>query len=165
MLLKQYLSKDTEFMEAGYQAQLKSVVLLKNTGNVLPIMKEQTIYIPERFIPASRNFFGREQPSRNEAPINPDLASKYFKLTENPEEAEVAVVVINNPNNGRTAGYSTSDAESGGNGFLPISLMYGSYTAIDARETSLAGDSGNKMFSTEPIKAKQLKPIIRLIWI
>jgi len=146
-----------EFMDAGYQAQLSSVVLLKNAGNVFPIMKEQTIYIPERFIPASRNFFGREQAARHEAPINPDLASKYFKLTENPEEADMAVVVINNPNNGRTAGYSDSDAESGGNGFLPISLMYGSYTASDARETSLAGDSREQDVLNRTYKGKTVK--------
>ena len=50
------------------------------------------------------------------------------------------MVVITNPINGRTAGYSAADAEAGGNGFFPVSLQYGPYTATDARDPSLAGD-------------------------
>jgi beta-glucosidase len=129
-----------EYMDAGYQAQLKSLVLLKNSDNILPLKKETKVYIPERFIPASRNFFGRETPERYEAPINTELASKYFDVTDNPEHADVAIVVIVNPQNGRTAGYDAGDVEKGGNGFFPISLQYGSYTATEARETSFAGD-------------------------
>ena len=129
-----------EFMDAGYQAQLKSLVLLKNSDNILPLKKETKIYIPERYIPASRNFFGRETPGGYEAPINIELASKYFDVKDNPDHADVAIVVIVNPQNGRTAGYDAGDIEKGGNGFFPISLQYGSYTATEARETSLAGD-------------------------
>src|SRR3982750_4518929 len=36
---------NSEFMKAGYDAQLKSVVLLKNKGNVLPLSKTKTVYI------------------------------------------------------------------------------------------------------------------------
>lgn len=130
-----------EFMKAGYKAQLKSVVLLKNKENVLPLKKKQTVYIPQRFVPASQNFFGVEIPSSWENPINKELASQYFSLTDNPEKADIALVVINSPENGRTAGYSAEEAENGGRGFLPISLQYGSYTATEARDPSLAGDS------------------------
>ena len=45
-----------EFMKAGYEAQLKSVVLLKNKGAVLPVAKTKTIYIPKRLTPAGRVF-------------------------------------------------------------------------------------------------------------
>jgi beta-glucosidase len=58
-------------MEAGYRAQLKALVLLKNSNGVLPLRQEAKVYIPERFIPASRNFFGREMPERYEKPIKP----------------------------------------------------------------------------------------------
>ena len=53
----------------------------------------------------------------------------------------MAIVVITDPENGRTAGYSAEDAEAGGNGFLPISLQYDTYTADTARDPSLAGDA------------------------
>jgi len=129
-----------EFMKAGYEAQLKSIVLLKNKGEVLPASEEQTVYIPKRYIPASQNFFGQEIPARWEAPIDSTLAAKYFNTTDDPAEADFAIVVINSPENGRTAGYSPADAESGRNGFMPISLQYDTYTATEARDPSLAGD-------------------------
>jgi beta-glucosidase len=73
-------------------------------------------------------------------PVNLELAAKYYKVTDNPNEADVALVVINCPENGRGAGYSKEDSEKGGNGFIPISLQYGGYKASEARATSLAGD-------------------------
>jgi beta-glucosidase len=116
-------------------------VILKNNNSVLPINKEQSVYIPKRYVPASTTFFGQEIPARWEDPVNPAVAGKYFNVTDNPGEADVAVVVITNPINGRTAGYSTEAAGAGGNGFLPISLQYGPYTATEARAESIAGDA------------------------
>ncbi len=130
-----------QFMEAGYEAQLRSLVLLKNQDAVLPIAKERKVYIPQRFVPPSQSFFGPEIPGRWELPIKVEIASRYFTLTDNPEEADLALVVITNPINGRTAGYNAADAEAGGNGFFPISLQYGPYTATDARDPSLGGDA------------------------
>lgn len=147
-----------DFMSAGYEAQLKSVVLLKNKDGVLPIAREKTVYIPQRYVPASTNFFGAPIPESWENPIKPKMAAKYFNTTENPEEADLAIVVINNPENGRTAGYSTEDAENGGNGFLPISLQYDTYTATDARDPSLAGDARegdvlNRTYKNKTVRA------------
>jgi len=130
-----------EFMTAGYEAQLKSIVLLKNQGNVLPAEKDATVYVPKRHIPASSNFFGGETPARVEYPMNLDIVRKYFNVTENSDEADFALVVIEGPENGRTAGYSEEEAKAGGNGFQPISLQYGPYTAIEARDPSTAGDA------------------------
>ena len=48
-----------EFMKAGYEAQLKSIVLLKNKNKVLPVAKQKTVYIPKRITPAGRDFYGR----------------------------------------------------------------------------------------------------------
>jgi len=132
---------NAEYMKAGFEAQLKSIVLLKNKDKVLPIAKEKTVYLPKRFVPASQNFFGAPIPESWEDPINHEQAAKYFNTTTDPSKADVAVVVINNPENGRTAGYSEELAKTGDNGFLPISLQYGKYTATAARATSLAGDS------------------------
>ncbi len=130
-----------DFMDAGYQAQLKSIVMLKNKDGVLPLEKTTRIYVPTRYVPASQNFFGQEIPARWEDPVSKSLLGEYFMLTNDPDSADVALVVINNPDNGRTAGYSTAEAEAGGNGFLPVSLQYGSYTATEARDPSIAGDA------------------------
>lgn len=130
-----------EYMKAGYEAQLKSIVLLKNKNNTLPIAKEKTVYIPKRYVPASQNFFGAPIPASWEDPIKAEQAAKYFNVTEDPSQADLAIVVINDPENGRTAGYSEELAKTGDNGFLPISLQYGTYTATEARDPSLAGDA------------------------
>jgi len=132
---------NADFMKEGYEAQLKSVVLLKNKNNVLPLAKEKKVYIPQRYVPATRNFFGVETPARWEDPISKDLATKFFPIVEDASEADVAIVVINNPENGRTAGYNPQDTLQGGNGFFPISLQYQTYTAVNARDPSLGGDS------------------------
>lgn len=133
-----------DYMESGYKAQLKSVVLLKNKGEVLPLKKETKLYVPKRFYPSQRGYFGPPTKAEWRDPISKELLSKYFRLTENPEEADVGLVVIQSPQNGRSAGYSEEDAQKGGNGFKPISLQYGTYTASEARETSLAGDGREK---------------------
>lgn len=146
-----------EFMKAGYEAQLKSLVLLKNKNKVLPIAAAKTVYIPQRFVPASRGFFGPPTPAGWADPISPALAAKYFKTTEAPEDADLAIVVINNPANGRTAGYSEDLAKKGDNGFLPVSLQYGSYTATEARDPSLAGDARESDVLNRTYKNKSIK--------
>jgi len=130
-----------EYMKAGYDAQVRSIVMLKNRENVLPISSDKKVYIPDRFIPASQNFFGAEIPARTEPPINPTLAGAYFSTTTDPGSADIAIVVIEQPQNGRTAGYSSEDVEAGGTGFMPISLQYDTYTAAMARDESIAGDA------------------------
>ncbi len=129
-----------DFMKAGFEAQIRSVVMLKNRNNVLPLKNENTVYIPKRYFPESTNFWGQKTPARWDYPLNIETAKKYFNVTENPDEADVAVVMINSPDNGPTQGYSKEDKEKGGNGFVPVSLQYEEYTALEARETSIAGD-------------------------
>ncbi len=130
-----------EYMEAGYEAQQRSVVVLKNEAEVLPMTQATKVYIPQRYIPPSQSFFGQPIPGKWEDPISGELAGRYFEVVDTPEEADLALVEITSPINGRTAGYSTSDAEAGGNGFFPISLQYGPYTATEARDPSMAGDA------------------------
>lgn len=127
-----------EFMAAGYNAQLKSVVMLKNSGNVLPADKKMKVYFPKRHIGASRGFFGPVQENdRWEYPMDTALVAKYWELTDNPEEADFALVAIGEPFGPQ--GYDSADRENGGNGYIPISLQYGTYTAAWAREKSIAG--------------------------
>ena len=128
------------YMKAGYEAQLKSLVLLKNKGNILPIDKEKKVYIPQRFVPAAQGFFGPPTAAHWEDPLNLEVTNKYLNTTDDPTTSDLAIVVINGPENGRTAGYSAASAAKGDNGFLPISLQYQDYQATEARDPSLAGD-------------------------
>lgn len=129
-----------EFMQAGYDAQLKSVVMLKNKESVLPLAAKSKVYIPKRYIAAGHDWFGNPVAEKLVDPVNLDIVSRYFTVTENPEEADFALVFIEGPSSGMT-GYSREDVEQGGNGYVPLSLQYRPYTAEHARETSLAGDA------------------------
>jgi beta-glucosidase len=146
-----------EFMEAGYQAQLKSVVMLKNKGNVLPLAKGKKVYIPKRFTPAGRNFLGMETPEKLELPISLAIAQKYFTVTDKPEEADFALAFIRSPDSG--GGYSKEDAKAGGTGYVPVSLQYNDYTAQDSRDPSLAGGDPLEKFTNRTYKGKTAKTI------
>ena len=124
-----------EFMKAGYDAQLKSVVMIKNQNKTLPIAKGKTVYIPKRVTPAGINFFGQPSPEKIEYPVNLELIKKYYTVTEDPAKADFAIVFIKSPISG---GYSRADREAGGNGYVPISLQLKDYTAVDARAQSIA---------------------------
>jgi beta-glucosidase len=143
------------YMKAGYEAQLKSVVMVKNSQKTLPIAAQKTVYVPKRTVPASRNFLGVETPASTDYPVSLDLVKKYFKVTDNPDEADYALVFIQNP--AGTIGYSKEDLANGGNGYLPISLQYGDYTATDAREKSIAGGDPLEKSADRGYKNKSIK--------
>lgn len=140
-------------MTAGYEAQLQSIVLLKNQNKTLPIKDKKTVYVPKRFSPASRNFLGMETPASLDYPVSLDLVKKYFRVTENPDEADFALVFIQNPE--ATIGYDKADLAKGGNGYMPISLQYGDYTATDARDISIAGGDPLENFTNRTYKNKR----------
>lgn len=127
------------YMQAGYEAQLKSIVMLKNKQQILPLPRQSTIYIPKRHTPAGKDWFGNPTPETIEYPVNLEVVAKYFKVTDNPDEADFGLVFISSPKSG--TGYSQEDADNGGNGYVPISLQYKPYTAEHARKQSLAGDA------------------------
>lgn len=146
-----------EYMKAGYEAQLKSIVMLKNKANALPLQKNKTVYIPKKFTPAGRNFLGMEIPEKLEYPVSIDIVKKYFNVTENPDEADYALVFVSSPNSG--IGYNAEDAKKGGNGYVPISLQYGEYTAKEAREVSIAGGDPLEKTTNRSYKNKKNKAI------
>lgn len=125
------------FMTAGYQAQLKSVVMLKNKGNVLPLKRGSIIYVPQSFTAARKDFFNNITPEKYFNAVPPELMSKYFTVTEDPGKADFALVFVSGPVSG--TGYDRADLLAGGNGYMPISLQYRTYKASFAREHSLAG--------------------------
>ena len=144
-----------EFMKAGYQAQLESVVMLKNRAKALPLTKGKTVYIPKRFTPAGRNFLGMETPEKLEYPVSLAVVKKYFTVTDNPADADYALVVIQSPNSG--GGYNSANAKAGGTGYVPISLQYGDYTAQGTRDPSLAGGDPIEKFTNRTYNGKTAK--------
>jgi beta-glucosidase len=144
-----------EYMQVGYDAQVKSIVLLKNQGKVLPMTAKKKVFVPKRFVAASRNFLGMETPASTDFPLNMNIVKKYFDTTENAEEADFALVSIQSPITG--IGYNKEDLKTGGNGYVPISLQYGDYTATEARETSIAGGDPLESSKNRGYKNKSIK--------
>lgn len=128
-----------EFMQAGYDAQVKSIVMLKNKNNVLPIAEKKTVFVPKIFVPAVKDWWGNWTQPRLVSPVNTELLEKYYNVTEDPSKADFAIVFISSPySNNDGGGYDKNDRKAGGNGYVPITLQYGTYTATDAREHSIA---------------------------
>ena len=148
-----------EFCRHGYEAQQKSIVLLKNSAKrapegqkgVLPLKKGLKVYIPERKIGPSKAFFRIDLPAKTEDPLPDGLPSKYGTRVASPEEADVALVFIESP---ACNPYSTEDLANGGNGYLPITLQYRPYTAKKAREVSIAGGDFRENFTNRSYLGK-----------
>ena len=116
-----------EHSDAGFEAQLRSLVLLKNQ-NVLPIAGRKKVYIPGRHVDARKSFFRTMLPEMDLAGADRNAVEKFFDWAETPEEADLAIVCIESP---LSDGY---DQEAG---YLPVSLQYRPYTAHNARESSI----------------------------
>ena len=145
-----------KFRKDGYLAQLKSVVMLKNHNGVLPVKDKPKVFIPKRNIPNVYNLAGKiTSPGSYSDPIDPEIVNDYFEMTQSPAEADFAIVVIGEPVNGR--GFDVSDFEKGGNGYVPMSLQYGDYTAVHARERSIAGGDPKEKTSNRSYKGKTIK--------
>ena len=129
---------NAKYMRAGYDAQVKSIVMLKNHGNVLPLKnKKLKVYVPKRFVKGVPDWWGNNPGDKTEYPVNLDIVKKYYTVVDTPEKADFSLVFIESPNGG--TGYSDEDVKNGGNGYVPISLQYGKYTATTARDSSIAG--------------------------
>ncbi|WP_085534982.1 glycoside hydrolase family 3 protein [Massilibacteroides vaginae] len=126
-----------EFMKAGYEAQLKSTILLKNKNNILPIAQKKKVYIPKRYTASTINWWGQWTEPTLDYPVNLDVVNQYYEVTQNPTEADFALVFVQNPKS-EFNGYSTTDRLAGENGYIPISLQYSPYTATNARKQSMA---------------------------
>jgi len=149
-----------DFMQEGFQAQLRSVVMLKNHEQTLPMtsVKEgkKKVYVPQRHYPAFAGRFGLfgAHPDYWDYPIDRKLVEQFYEWAESPEEADFALVLIQEPYSG--TGYDVKDLEQGGNGYVPISLQYRPYTAESAREESLAGGDPKESFTNRSYKGKQV---------
>jgi len=139
-----------EFMAAGYDAQVKSVVMLKN-GGALPQEKTK-VYVPKRHFPALKGVWGGVSQEKTDYPVDMEMVRKYFDVTDSPEEADFALVMIEEP--ALNIGWYQSDIDAGGNGYVPITLQYEDYTATAARELSIAGGNPLEEFTNRSYKGK-----------
>lgn len=135
-----------EFMKAGYEAQLKSIIMLKNKQNVLPIEAKKTVYIPKVYNEPQRNWWGVYTEAKVSYPVNIENVKKYFNVTDDPNKADLAIVFVKSPTQNHP-GYNDMQYKDGDNGYVPISLQYNTYTAENAREKSIA--AGDKVIAPE----------------
>ena len=124
------------FAKEGFEAQLKSVVMLKNHNSALPLGNRAKVYVPQ----------GVE--------YDKAVVERYFEVVADSKSAECALVFIKSPNGGK--GYSRDDVVQGGNGYLPISLQYGEYTAKYARKVSLSGGDPLESFTNRSYRDKSV---------
>ena len=116
---------NTEYMAKGYDTQQKSVVMVKNSG----IISADGI---------SGKVYAANANDLNDASAA-SLFQSYFgdKYTDDVTKADAMFIVINAPTGG---GYSSADFNAGGNGYIPMTLQFGEYTAVNAREHSIASN-------------------------
>jgi beta-glucosidase len=124
------------YRTAGYAAQLKSVVMLKNRNRTIPLKRNIKVYIPDRYIKSHKSFMRTIVSAQSVHPVRDEIVAEYFEPVVDPEIADAAIVFMESP---FSDPYSADDREKGGNGYFPISLQYRPYTAAYARKKSIAG--------------------------
>lgn len=135
-----------EYIKAGQEAQKKSIVMIKNKNNLLPLKEKKKIYIPKRRFPERIGWYLDKIPSYEDYNLNLETINEAFEIVDSPEKADLAIVKIKSPEKAfdRYNGYDTVDKKNGGNGFVPISLQYRPYVANYSRSKSIAGDPRKK---------------------
>lgn len=146
----------------GYNAQLDSVVMLKNSAETVKAAEagdwsDKTVYIPQSYDVGTASLFG--EPTYTEGPsMDLDVAKKYFgtvvtdevvkdadgKVTSYtaPDLSNVDMVLVgmDSPVSGAVFGNSGFDKATGE--WYPLSLQYRPYTADgpNVRKVSISGD-------------------------
>lgn len=145
---------------AGFDAQLDSVVMLKNDGTVADgaDWSDKTVYIPHTYDVGHPGLFGPPEYTEN-ATISIEAAEEIFGtvLTDTVEYdddgkvtsmtapdltgVDAALVGLRSPNNGEPFSAAGLDADSGE--WYPFSLQWAPYTADgeNVRTTSIGGDT------------------------
>ncbi len=139
-----------EHTDAGFAAQLKSVVMVKN-NDVLPVKDRVKVYVPNRHINTKKNFFRMMDPAMDIPGASKEVIEHYYDWVDAPEEADFALVFVESP---ISCGYSKEDREQGGNGYLPVTLQYRPYKADTAREISIAGGDFREASNNRSYKGK-----------
>lgn len=151
----------SEKVEAGYQAQLDSIVMVKNSNNTIKKVnieidyKDKVVYIPSTIYHGFDSIFGDGETTYNYT-MNIEIAKKYFKevvtdievtnesgevigfTTPDLSNVDMAIVGMSSPDNG--SNFSSPGLNE--SGYYPLSLQYRPYTANgeNVRQESIAGD-------------------------
>lgn len=121
-----------QFMSKGYEQQLRSIVMVKNHGGLLPVTSRKKVFIPQRCAPEGPTYWRNITPERIYDPVPAQVLSHYYDKAANTDEADFAIVFIESPHS-LWMGYDMKE------GYIPISLQYADYTATTARPHSIAG--------------------------
>lgn len=124
----------SEHQAYGLDAHRKSVVMLKNDG-LLPIAGKK-VYIADKYKGGIPDRSGTIDEITCHKAFNKDVVSNYFTVTDTPEEADIAFVLMDTPQSGNGTHLKTGEV-------IPISLQYGDYTATHARKVSVGGSIVN----------------------
>ncbi|MBM7331623.1 hypothetical protein JS562_53490, partial [Agrobacterium sp. S2] len=149
-------------LDAGYQAQLDSVVMLKNDADTIAAAEagdwaDKTVYIPRNFDTGQAGLFGPGEYSEGPG-LTVEIAEQYFaevvtdeavedadgKVTSYtaPDLSDVDLVLVgmDSPSSGAVFANSGHDEETGE--WYPLSLQYRPYTADgeNVRKVSISGD-------------------------
>ncbi|MBQ7268565.1 MAG: glycoside hydrolase family 3 C-terminal domain-containing protein [Bacteroidales bacterium] len=142
---------DPEAQALGEEAQRRSVVMLKNKGNVIPVISgdKPKVYVPLRKIPGVYSMTGRLK----KAPcvgysVDTAEVAKHYTIAQSPSVADFAIVAITEPEGG--IGYKDGR-------YMPISLQYSPYTAAKARAVSIAGGDPAEKSANRSYKGRRLE--------
>lgn len=147
---------------AGYQAQLDSVVMLKNDGGTVAAADaeswaDKTVYIPRTYNTGHTGLFGPGEYTEGPG-LTVEIAEQYFGKVVTDEAVEdedgkvtgytapdltdvdLVLVGMNSPSSGAVFANSGHDKETGE--WYPLSLQYRPYTADGehVRQVSISGD-------------------------
>lgn len=158
-------------LDAGYKAQLDSVVMLKNEDNVITSTdnideyKDQVVYIPSTIRETHENSTGSEDPFKGPS-MDIETAEKYFEEVvtdteikdedgdvtgyeqpDNLDDVDLIIAGMDSPDNGDN--FTFAGIEDDSKTYYPLSLQYRPYTADgeNVRKESIAGneeDDGSK---------------------
>ena len=149
-----------EYMEKGYEAQKKSVIMIKNRNGILPLKdcSDLKVFVPEQYRPGYVDFWKTTYDEVRKNPVEDALIEKYFgSRVASAEDADMAIVFIDSPDGG--FGYDRAAYERGEFPYQPISLQYSDYTAEHAREHSIAGGDPYEDFVDRGYNGKTTKTL------
>lgn len=93
-----------EFTAKGYEAQVKSIVMVKNHEHALPLKTEGEekvkVYVPQRIYPAHNSFWGSVIPADTITPVRQEMLARFFEPAATADEADAAIVFIDSPESG-----------------------------------------------------------------
>lgn len=138
------------FVASGYDAQLKSVIMVKNSTGTLPKTDRLKVYEPLRHVPEGFNHWMTKTQPYDEYPISKELLEKYYDVVDTPQDADFAIVSIKSPIG--HWGYIMPDDDNPEGHYQPISLQWSPYTASTAREHSIAGGDPTETSSDRSYK-------------